>query len=191
MPRDLRDKHKRPWTTWEDREESFERRPFWESLKWILGGTAIFLIVVAFVGLASTGSVFFKGEAAKLTNPAREKAIIFDPNRTLSTYESFYDTCTAYNAALLNAQDAKAEAARRRESYSPESDPFGNEQRAISALSEAARSQRNIARHLAGLYNADAAKNSRGPFRASDLPYNLDATSTQSAQCGTPKESTR
>lgn len=185
--RDARDPYKE-YPSWEDREKEIEAKPFQVSLKWALGATVIVLAVVALVGVASTGSVFFKGEAAEITNPAREKAIVFDPNRSLSTYEGFYDSCNAFNAAIIAASDASNEAKTREKTYSAKADPFGNERKAISGIRENARGLRNQARDLAAKYNADSSANTRAPFKAADLPYTLDPAGAEKAECGTSKE---
>lgn len=188
--RDARDP-RRDYPTWDDRESEFEAKPLRTSLKWALGATLVVLAVAALIGVATTGSVFFTGEAAKRTNPAREKAIVFDPNRSLATYEGFYSTCNTFNAAILNAADAKAEAASREKAYRKSTDPFGNERRSISALRENARGLRNRARDLAATYNADSSANTRAPFKAADLPYTLDPAGGEQAKCGTHKEAGR
>ncbi len=178
-------------TDWDDRAKRLERRPLRTTLQWVLGGAVVLVVVSALLGLITTGSIFFQGEAAKLTNPAREKIVVFDPNRTISTYEGFYRLCNEFNANIVKAKDAAAEAKSREEAYDAATDPFGTDRKSIVAVSEDARALRNVARGLAAEYNADASANTRAPFRAADLPYTLDASGAEKATCGTSKEAGR
>jgi hypothetical protein len=142
-------------------------------------------------GVFSVGGAAIQGEVDKQANPHREKSIVFDPNRTLSTYEGFYDLCNNYNADVQDAADAKAEYESREKSYDKESDPFGQERQSITALRENARGLRNQARDKAAQYNSDSSKNSRAPFKAADLPYTLPANGKETVECGSQKEGTR
>lgn len=173
-------------TEWGD---DLDRRPVATIFKAAVLGTLGILAIIAIVGLLTTGSVFFQAGGAKLTNKARETLIVFNPERTLATYEGFYETCNTYNATLANARDAETSAAARQKDYDPSADPFGNEQTSINAIRENARALRNQARDLAATYNASSSANTRAPFKAAELPYSLDGTTP--AQCGTPKEGNR
>jgi hypothetical protein len=135
--------------------------------------------------------VFWQGERAELTNPAREKAIVFDPNRTLNTYEGFYDSCNLYNATVQNANDAQESAERRESSYDANADTFGTQRKSIDAQFENARAIRSQARNIAAEYNADSSANTRAPFKAAELPYNLPTDGGTTVECGTAKEGGR
>lgn len=176
---------------WDRRAERFDKRPLRETIRWALGSVLVVAVVIAAVGLISTGSIFFQGEAAQLTNRSREKIVVFDPNRTLSTYEGFYALCNEFNANIIKAKDAATEAAQREKSYNAKGDPFGDDRKSITAVREDARALRNQARNLAAQYNADSAANTRAPFKAADLPYTLDAGGSEKAACGTSKEAGR
>lgn len=171
--------------------DDLERRPVFTLFKAAVIGTLAVLAIIALVGVLTTGSVFFQAGSAKLTNKARETLIVFNPERTLATYEGFYTTCNSYNATLANAHDAEAEAVSRQKNYDPTTDPFGNEQKSIGAIRENARGLRNTARDLAAEYNAASSANTRAPFKAAELPYTLDANGQEPANCGSGKEGKR
>lgn len=161
---------------------------------WILGilGFIVLVVVILLVGgVLSVGGSAIQGEVDKQANPHREKSIVFNPDRTLSTYENFYDLCNNFNRDIENAADALADYEDREKSYDKEADPFGQERQSITALRENARGLRNQARDKAAQYNADSSKNSRAPFKAADLPYTLDPQGQEKADCGTQKEGTR
>ena len=168
-----------------------EKRPAWVVFKIALLGTIFVLALTALVGVATTGSVFFKAEAAKITNKARETVIVFDPNRTLATYEGFYKTCNQFNALVIAADDKLAGAKQAEKSYDPDADPFGNAQKDIQQQYADARGTRQVAQQEAAEYNAASSANTRAPFKAAELPYTLDQSAKTVAQCGTGKAGTR
>lgn len=97
--------------------KDFEERP--ARTVWKVAAIAVALVVALTIlaSLLSTGTVFFEAGKAKVTNKARETILVFDPNRTLATYEAFYRTCNEYNAAVIQAADAQAEARARQQDY--------------------------------------------------------------------------
>lgn len=168
-----------------------EERPAATIFKAALLVTLGVLALTALVGVITTGSVFFQAGAAKITNKARETIIVYNPERTLSTYEGFYRACNQYNALVIAADEKLAGAKQAEKSYNPDTDPFGNAQRDVQEQYADARGTRQVAQQEAAAYNADASANTRAPFKAAELPYALDATAKTPAQCGTGKEGTR
>lgn len=171
--------------------DDLERRPVLTLFKALVIGTIAVLAITALVGVATTGSVFFKAGAAKVTNKARETIIVFNPDRTLSTYEGFYKSCNDYNSFVIAANEKQAAAEQAQKDYTSDSDPFGNAQKDVQQQFADARGTRQVAQQEAAAYNAASSANTRAPFKAAELPYTLDATAKDLAECGTAKEGSR
>jgi hypothetical protein len=157
----------------------------------VIGFIALLFVGLLLGGVLQVGGAEIQGEADRLSNSGREKSIVFDPNRTLNTYEGFYNKCNLYNATVLDAEAAEEEVAAREKTYDAESDDFGTEKKAINGLRENARGLTNQARDIASQYNADSSASTRAPFKAAELPYQLDPRGAELAQCGSPKEGER
>lgn len=164
------------------------------AVAWVLGivGLVVFVVVIMLLaGVLTVGGSAIQGETDKQANPHREKSIVFDPNRTLSTYEGFYDKCNLYNATVNNAADALDEAEAADKRYDADADTFGTQREEIEAKFENARGIRSNARNIAADYNADSSANTRAPFKAAELPYTLPTDGESPVECGTAKEGGR
>lgn len=130
-----------------------------------IGALGIFGIVVASIfGLALLG-VWLNSEFSILTaetrgeTGVREKTVA-DPDYRIAAYEEFYDKCAAIKAVEQQIDTMQATKGL----------PKNQKSTNILALTN----QRNT---LIQQYNADSRKaGTRGQFRASDLPYQIDTT---------------
>lgn len=77
-----------------------EDRPVWTLVKAAVIGTALVLVCVGIVGLATTGNVFFQGEAAKKTVGERTNVKVFSPENKIAQIAFFHDTCTTAQAQV-------------------------------------------------------------------------------------------
>jgi hypothetical protein len=166
VPRDLRDKDQRPWKTYEDREEEFEKQPFWTSFKWLFGAVAIVLVLVALIAIATwgfgvgTSGVKGTGDIRKENNSALNR---------VQQQAYFEDTKASFDGALVKISVARAALAQ--------------------ATDERDKSQRRV--ELDGLvqncvdtaqaYNAQSKKQLAADWKRAGLPKKLNATKCSGA----------
>lgn len=160
-PRDLRDHEKRPWQTYEDRAEEFEKRPFWTSFKWGFGATAVVLVIVAIVAVAvwgfgvGTSKVKGTGDIRKENNSALNR---------VQQQAYFEDTKASFDGAIIKIRTAKSALAQ--------------------ATGERERSQRRVEADglvqncvdIAQSYNAQSHKQLAADWKRAGLPQELNPT---------------
>src|SRR4051812_32654288 len=87
---------------------SAERRPGLTLLAAGLALTFIALAIAAVVGLATTGSIFFKGEAAKKTVGAQTNRQVFTAQNKIAQIAFFHDTCNTAAAQVIVVRNNQA-----------------------------------------------------------------------------------
>jgi hypothetical protein len=160
---------------WPDREDYAERHPVLAVLGW---GLIIILLVAIFagvIGLISTGSVFFEGQAAKATNPSRVQKQVYDPNNTVAQIAFFHNTCAQVRTSFAQWQTAREKVdvdTKQAES----SDPI-KAQQAQNALDQDMQAlvgtQQNIYA-TANDYNSRSAQSTANVFKDSNLPARIE-----------------
>lgn len=123
----------------------------------LLGIVVIFLVVVYGFGFLQRGTADFRGETGQIE---QTKA---NSNYRIASYDDFYDSCASVQSIEGKIRNMEKEL---------ESD--ASEQR-VTVLNTSITASKNKRVELITSYNADARKEAtRGQFRSSDLPYELD-----------------
>lgn len=91
-----------------DWEKDAEQRPAWTIAKAAIIGTLIVLVCVALVGILTTGSIFFRGEAAKRTVNERTNLKVFTPENKIAQIAFFHDACQTVNQQLRVVENNQA-----------------------------------------------------------------------------------
>ncbi len=171
-----------PDDQWNRRYERSSKRPLTETLRWSLGVTIIVLILVAVVGLATTGSVSFGAFQAKHTAKARVTQRVYDPTNIISQVAFFHDKCNAVvkdlNVARNNAQRLKTD-----ERLATSTDPIKQQQAAQSLANDQSdfTGALNVAQQDAADYNSRSAQYTANPFKDQGLPYCITVPSDPAA----------
>lgn len=151
---------------------NMERRPWSTTLLAVLGATAIVLIVVAIVGLVTTGSALFAGPAAKLTNPSRVEQKVFDPNNTVAQIAFFHNTCNQASAQVRIVENNQRALAADEVAAKNAKDPV-RQQQAIDQLAadqQDVTGAQNALQTTVADYNSRSAQSIANVFKGTNLP---------------------
>lgn len=165
----------RTYKTWDDRSVEAEAHPFWTTLKWVLGVTVVVLIVVALVGLATTGSLFFQGEAAKHTVGARTNIKVYSPENKIAQIAFFHDTCNTANAQLRIVENNQDRLKTDTKAARSAQDPIRQQQASDSLVND----QQDVTGALNALqatvanYNSRSAQSTANIFKDANLPERI------------------
>lgn len=156
--------------------DQWGRRPWWTTLKWILGLGAIALICVVIVSLISTGSLFFQAEVAKRTLAPRVTQRVYGTDNAINNVAFFHDKC---QAVLRDVQVYRNNAARLRadqRAAQTETDPLKQQQAQAALTTEQSQvtAAQNTAASDAADYNSASAQYTRNPFKDANLPYRIE-----------------
>jgi hypothetical protein len=169
--RDARDRY-RESPTWDDRADEFEAHPWWVTLKWVVGVLVLVLVVAALVGVATTGSVFFEGEAAKHTVNSRTDKQVYSPENKQAQIAFFHNTCQDVNSQLAVIRNAQQTLATDEAAAKDVSDPL-QQQVAIKNITtdqQDLSAARDVAAKSAADYNSRSAQSTANVFKDAGLP---------------------
>lgn len=160
--------------SWEDRADYAETHPVLASLKWGIITIVVVAILLGVIGIISTGSVFFQGAAAKVTNPAQVQKKVYDPNNTIAQVAFFHDTCNGVRTAFAQWQSAQQKLTLDTKA-SNSSDPI-KAQQAQNALTQDTTAlvgtQQNIYA-TANNYNSRSGQYTANVFKDANLPERI------------------
>jgi hypothetical protein len=174
---------------WERREDQFHRHPFLKTAQYVLGAVAIVLVATALIGLASTGSIFFQGEAAKHTVGARTNIKVYSPENKIAQIAFFHNTCNTAKAQLRIVQNNAAKEAADLKAASFASDPI-RKQQAQDSLGQDAQDvtgAENVLQTTVADYNSRSAQSTANVFKGANLPDRIvlaDPVSNSNIDCG-------
>lgn len=140
-------------------EQSFERRPWWTTLRGVIGGLVIVLIVVGLVGLFTTGSIFFQAAAAKKTLQPRIDVKNYDSNNVIQKQEMFqqlYADIQGYKSNIAIARQAY----KAQPTSENQTNLVGVQQQCVNTVQQ---------------YNAEAKKITSRQWRSKSLPYQINS----------------
>lgn len=161
-------------SNWDDRADDFERHPVLQALKWGILVILVVAVLAGVVGLISTGSVFFEGAAAKVTNPSRVEKKVYDPNNTMAQVAFFHNTCNDVRTAFAQWQSAQEKVALDTK-RSTSNDPI-KAQQAQNALDQDTQAligtQQNIY-STANDYNSRSGQYTANVFKDANLPERI------------------
>jgi cell division septation protein DedD len=149
-----------------------EQRPVFTIFKAALIGTILVLGILAVVGLATTGSIFFQGEAAKKTVGERTNTQVFTPENKIAQIAFFHNTCNTVNAQLRIAENIQAQIKLDERAASTASSPI-EQQRASDQLSQDAQNlsgAENVVQTTAADYNSRSRQSTANVFKSTGLP---------------------
>lgn len=154
-----------------------DRRPVWTLLKAAVIGTVIVLVCVALVGLATTGSVFFAGTAAKVTNPSRVQQKVYDPNNTIAQIAFFHNTCNTAAAQFRIVQNNQKRLKADEHAAQFATSPIQQQQAVDSLASDQTdvTGAQNALETTVADYNSRSAQSTANVFKDNDLPERLSA----------------
>jgi hypothetical protein len=162
-------------SNWDDRADDFDRWPVMTTLKWGIIVIIVCAIFAALIGLITTGSVFFEGQAAKITNPSRVQKKVYDPNNTIAQIAFFHDTCNRVRTGFAQWQSA-GEKVSLDVQGTHSSDPI-KAQQAQNALDQDTQAligtQQNIYA-TANDYNSRSAQSTANVFKDNNLPSRIE-----------------
>jgi hypothetical protein len=173
---------------WDRRLDTAERHPFLSFLYWAGGITVVILCLVAIVGLATTGSVFFKSAASNSTLKSRVNIQRNSTDNAVASISFFHDTCNDVNRQL-SIYAVNHDKFTRLSKRPTASDPL-QAQRQTDALNNAdqdATGALNVAIVGANDYNAKAANSLNAKFREAGLPERININPSSpptSIDCG-------
>lgn len=157
---------------WESRADFASRHPILALAGWTAAIVAVVLFVTAIVGLATTGSVFFQGKVAKLTNPSRVEQQVYDPNNTIAQIAFFHNTCQRVNSQLRIVENNHARLKADEHAASFAKDPI-RQQQAVDSLSQDNQDltgAMNALQATAADYNSRSAQSTANVFKSHNLP---------------------
>lgn len=172
---------------WDRRLDYAERHPILYPFWWVLGITLGVLAIAAVVGVASTGSVFFKSASSSATVKARTNIERNSTGNAVTSIAFFHDQCQAYNRQVVVVGSNTARADKLAKQAQGVSDPIAAQQ-AASAADQASTDAAGAFNVLAGIatdYNAKAANSLNAKFREAGLPDRLPTPSSPDGQLST------
>jgi hypothetical protein len=174
---------------WERRAEIASDHPLASLLFWGIGITAVVLVIVALVGLASTGSVFFKGAAAQKTVGARTKTQVFTPENKIAQIAFFHNTCNTAVAQLRIVKNNNARVTALQKA-AKSSDPIRQQQAqdSLSGAIDDATGAANVLQATVADYNSRSAQSTANVFKGNNLPDRINLPdpipATYTINCG-------
>lgn len=176
MSSDPRDER---WRQRADREYSRATyHPWLTATKWLLLVVLVGVVLAGLAGLLSTGSVFFAGQKAKITNPARVQRQVYDPNNTIAQIAFFHNTCNTAAAQQRIVQTNEARYRADQTAAHLSTSPI-QQQQAIESLSQDATDvagAKNALETTVADYNSRSAQSTANVFKDNNLPDRLSAT---------------
>lgn len=174
---------------WERRADYASEHPIRALLGWGLAITAVTLVIVGFVGVVSTGSVFFKSEASNHTVGSRVNIERNSTSNATASIAFFHDKCNTVNSQLSIYTVNKRRADRLAAQAKADTDPLVQQQDAGVAERAAtdADGALNAALAAANDYNAKASNSLNAKFREQGLPEHISMNPDQipaSIDCG-------
>lgn len=160
---------------WDRRADQFDRNPLTTILGWSIGIVLVTAVLVGVIGLIATGSVFFQGQAAQITNPSRVQQKVYDPNNTVAQIAFFHDTCNDVQTAFAQWQGAQQKVALDT-TGTRSSDPI-KAQQAQDALDQDTQALIGTQQHIyatANNYNSRSAQSTANVFKDSGLPNRIN-----------------
>lgn len=160
---------------WDKREERFEKHPIAYTGWWALGITLVVLGIIALVGVATTGSIFFNSAASNVTLKPRINVQRNDTNNAVASITFFHQTCTDAQAQLRIVENNQARYDADLKAARDTTDPIAAQQAVqslVSAQSDVTGAE-NVLQTTVANYNAKAANSLNAKFRESGLPERI------------------
>lgn len=162
--------------TTEDWLRDAERRPAWALLKSSVILVAIVLVCVALVGLATTGSVFFQGAAARRTVGSKTDVRVFSADNKIAQIAFFHDSCETVNRQLRVVENNRERLRADEHAARYATDPIARQQ-AIDGLTADQQDVTGAQNALAATtadYNSRSAQSTASVFKDGGLPSRIN-----------------
>jgi hypothetical protein len=155
---------------------AFADHPWLRLLFWSVAIVLIVLVCTAVVGLATTGSAFFQGEAAKRTVNERTNVKVFSPENKIAQIAFFHDTCQRAVSQLRIVENNRQRLAGDEHAARFASDPVRQQQAQdqLAADQQDVTGAENVLQATAADYNSRSAQSTANVFKDSGLPPRIN-----------------
>lgn len=152
--------------------QDVDNRPVFALVKAIAIGAIIVLVLVALTGLVTTGSIFFKGEAAKKTVGARTNVQVYSPENKIAQIAFFHNTCQDVNKQLRIVENNQARLTTDEHAAQFATDVIRQHQAEDSLINDQQdiTGAQNVLQSTVADYNSRSAQSTANIFKTSGLP---------------------